>query len=109
MKRRIENFSLLVFLAAIGLGPSLTWAMEDNTKETAALSQVRITLSQAVNPALETVAGDAISAELNVSGKNPVYLVEVMERGQAHKISLDARNGKILIEKSGAVDGELTT
>lgn len=109
MKRRIENFSLLVFLATIGLGPSLTWAMEDNTKETAALSQVRITLSQAVNSALETVAGDVIRAELNVSGKNPVYLLEVMERGQAHKISLDARNGQVLTEKCGAVDGKLAT
>ena len=102
-KNRIVGACVVLLVATAG---SLVWAENDSAEELLALSQAKISLSQAIDAALTAVPGKALSAELDDEGDQGAYVVEVVRNNQISEIRLDSQTGKLLDKRLNAEDDD---
>ena len=88
-------FVLLVTVLAF----SLAWAKSDRDNEALALAKTKISLTQAIDNALAAVPGQALSAEFDTEDNQPVFVVEVVDKGQTFEVMLDSQNGSVIGKK----------
>ena len=96
MKKRSGTIGILVLLTVLGAGAALSWADGDNGREEQALKTAGISLVQAIEKAQMSVQGLAVSAELDDEMSPAVYLVEVVNDGRTHEVTVNPQNGRII-------------
>ena len=103
--KRIRITGIVIVLLAVA-ATTLTWAEQSQSEEIIALSNTKISLSQAIDTALKTVPGKALSAELDNEEGDYVFVVEVVSNDQTFEISLDSQTGKVLESKLDLEDDD---
>ena len=60
------------------------------------MKQAKISLSQAIKNANQTLSGTVLEAEFDVEAGNPVYQIEIGSGSQVHDVVVDGMTGKVL-------------
>ena len=60
------------------------------------MKQAKISLSQAINSANQTLNGTVLEAEFDIEADKPVYKVEIGSGNQVHDVMVDSMTGKVL-------------
>jgi uncharacterized membrane protein YkoI len=105
---RGKNPLLFAVIGVSAIGASLAFAgMKDaEENDAAALSQARISLTQAIAAAEQRVAGKAVRAGLEDENGKLVYGVEVLHGNQTTDVKVDSDNGGILSAQADRSDHE---
>jgi uncharacterized membrane protein YkoI len=85
-----------ILLVMLSFGASLEPALAKSKRETAALLQAKITLSDAISAAQKEIpGGKPVDADLVTTDGKVIYSVELAKDG-VHKVSVDMQNGSVI-------------
>lgn len=68
----------------------------DDMAEYSAMKQSKMTLTQAIQRATQTVNGKVLEAEFDVDNGKSIYEVKVANGTQVHKIAIDSMTGQVI-------------
>lgn len=92
------NRRVIATLAAAALGSAALGSAQahEDERDSAVLSQAKISFTQAIAAAEQHAKGRAVRAELENENGAAVYGVEVLDGAKAVDVKIDARDGKVL-------------
>ena len=69
---------------------------KEDMAEYSAMKQSKMTLTQAIQKATQTVNGKVLEAEFDVDNGKSVYEIKVVKGNEIHKVVVDSMTGKII-------------
>ena len=102
------NRRLIATLAAAALGIAAIGGAQahEDERDSAVLSQAKISVAQAIAAAERHAKGRAVRADLENENGAAVYGVEVLDGTKAMDVKVDARDGKVLSVQDDQRDGD---
>ena len=70
-----------------------------DTQKYAPLTNAKVSLTQALKNANNTVKGQVTEAEFDTENGQPVYEVKIVKAGEKHKVYVDVNTGKVIKTK----------
>ncbi|MGP5075260.1 PepSY domain-containing protein [Psychrobacter celer] len=77
---------------------------KEDLAEYKAMKQAKVSLSQAIKKANQTLKGKVLEVEFDIDFGKPVYKVEIGKGNQIHKVVVDSMTGKITRSQVSDVD-----
>lgn len=78
----------------------------EDMAEYTAMKQAKVSLTQAIKKANQTLKGTVLEAEFDMDFGKPVYKVEIGKGNQVHKVVVDSMTGKITRSQVSDVDND---
>jgi uncharacterized membrane protein YkoI len=79
---------------------------KEDMAEYKAMKQAKLTLTQAISKANQTLKGTVLEAEFETDFGKPVYKVEIGKDNQVYKIVVDSTTGNIIRSQARAADSD---
>lgn len=79
---------------------------KEDLAEYKAMKQAKLTLTQAISKANQTLKGTVLEAEFETDFGKPVYKVEIGKDNQVYKIVIDSTTGNIIRSQARAADSD---
>ncbi|MGE6571983.1 PepSY domain-containing protein [Psychrobacter namhaensis] len=80
--------------------------VKEDLAEYKAMKQAKLTLTQAISKANQTLKGTVLEAEFETDFGKPVYKVEIGKDNQVYKIVVDSTTGNIIRSQARAADSD---
>lgn len=80
--------------------------VKEDLAEYKAMKQAKLTLTQAISKANQTLKGTVLKAEFETDFGKPVYKVEIGKDNQVYKIVVDSTTGNIIRSQARAADSD---
>ena len=79
---------------------------KEDMAEYKSMKQAKLTLTQAISKANQTLKGTVLEAEFETDFGKPVYKVEIGKDNQVYKIVIDSTTGNIIRSQARAADSD---
>jgi uncharacterized membrane protein YkoI len=86
---------LMVVCAITGIGLS-TVALADDAEKVKALSETKITLTQAIAAAEKHQGGQAYEASIDDDSFKPEYEINIVKDGKTYEVTVDGVSGEVI-------------
>lgn len=103
---RKSAYAIAVVMLVGAAGGALAKGKNEDANDMAALSSMKVSLTQAIATAEQQGGGKAVSADIVTKGGSPQIAVELIASGSTKKITIDGKTGQVTGTANGDNDSD---
>jgi uncharacterized membrane protein YkoI len=106
MNRKPAYAIAVVMFVGAAAGGAFAKGKNEDANDMAALSSMKVSLTQAIATAEQQGGGKAVSADIVTKGGSPRIAVELVASGSTKKITIDGQTGQVTGNAAGDTDSD---